>query len=283
MPQPTQPAFEKMSEAEAKKYVEEMRTAITSAVDAGRQAYGRNLMEARARAAYAQSELAEYEEVREILAPLRDLPAQDRDYRMMDHLCRFYTAMRRMAEVDVKCAEQCLAQLDSPELAQTQPDALRFPQAADTIEFQTAGAELDAALLGFHWMRNELGIDMIMRAVLNEKAGEPIDAEDEARRDEHAANLRFEMREDQALLREVHGLANELQEAQVLGEWAEVNVLRLASVPQDVARGVLRDPHWAKLNGKARWVVELGRRAQAQPVLAPHFKVAERTALPYRQ
>lgn len=283
MPQPTQPAFDKMNEAEAKKYVEDMRTAITTAVDAGRQAYGRNLMEARHRAAYAETQLAEYVEVRSLLAPLRDLPAQDRDYRMMDYLCRFYTAMRRMAEVDVRCAEACLAQLESPELTQTQPDQLRFPRAADQVEFMAASAELDVALLGFHWMRNELGIDMIMRAVLNEKAGEPIDEADEAARDENAANLRFEMRENKELMREVHGLATELQEAQLLSEWAEVGLLRLVNVTSDVARGVLRDPHWAKLNGRAHLVVELGRRGQAHPVLAPFFKVAERTTLNHVQ
>lgn len=283
MTQQTRPAFEKMNEAEAKKYVEEMRTAITVAVDNGRAAFSRNLAEARTRAAYAENELAEYAEVRTLLAPLRDRPAQDRDYRMMDYLCRFYTAMRRMAEVDIRCAEQCLAQLESPDLVQTQPDQLRFPTAARTLDFMAASAELDTALLGFHWLRNEAGIDMVMRAVLNEKAGEPIDAAEEAERDERAASLRFEMRENKELMREVHGLANELQEAQVLAEWAEVNILRLVNVPPDVARNVLRDAYWSKLNGKASLVLDLGRRVQAHPALAPHFKVAERAALPYHQ
>ncbi|MFN3430843.1 MAG: hypothetical protein ACK46X_12920 [Candidatus Sericytochromatia bacterium] len=262
-----------MSEAEAKKKLEEATAALEKQITKGKAQFGIRIGQLQERLAALDAELADLDVRRAQLAPYQDHPEGAFHYQRIELLHRGNAHMRQALAIELACVEHNAQVLEvGPGATSVEKGENPFREPENDPAFLEARATSDMYLAGFHWVGLSPAIDAIMRVGVKEAALRVMDADQEQACLDRANRLKAAMQGDPELTMKVTRWAGELQEAALLLDWAKSALKRLANVPVAERKATFEDPDWAKLNGKALFLGSLAKQAQeAHPALAALF------------
>jgi hypothetical protein len=275
----TQNQEPEITEEEAKQHLADARAALDKEVKKAKQMFSQNIKLADDRLQFATKRLAETEETRDKVAEHKDHPEGQFHLYNLELLCRVYGATKTMMEIEKACNQTNLAIVESEE-PQENPV---FAIPAENAQYMEARARIDYHMGIFLWRSIIEGVDVVMRASLDQKAVNSQTDEEETWRQGNVAELKAAMAGDRELAVFVGQAGSELQETQALIEWAGSSLGTVRQLAPDAKKGYLEDADWAKLNAKVLYLTELTDKAQAFPTLAKHFPVPEPAPLPYEQ
>lgn len=262
-----------MSEAEAKKKLEEATAALEKQITKGKTQFATRIGQLQERLADLDAELADLDVRRTQLAAYQDHPEGAFHYQRIELLHRGNSHMRQALAIELACAEHNVQVLEvGPGATSVEKGENPFRDPENDPAFLEARATSDMYLAGFHWVGLSPAIDAIMRVGVKEAALKVLDAEQEKACVDRANGLKAAMQGNPELTMKVTRWAGELQETALLLDWAKSALKRLASVPVAARKSTFEDPDWAKLNGKALFLGSLAKQAQeAHPALAALF------------
>lgn len=264
---------------EAQKKLTEAQGQLENKVAKLKKQFAYNLKLAQDREAYATKELATIEAVQKKLAAFRQHLAGSHHFNNMALLSRVYQGVKELMAIEIAAHQHNLALLEAGTLEENPP----FKVPAEDAEYIEARCKLDLALALFHWIQNAEGIDVLMRAAVNEMVIDCQSLEEEDMRHQRAYELQSTLMRDREWAKTLGQLGLELQEARALIEWAQSNLKAIAKLPADARKHAVTDPDWAKLNAKVLFLGDIFQRFQAFPQLAKYFPKPEPTPLPYEQ
>lgn len=264
---------------EAQKRLTEAQGQLENKVAKLKKQFAYNLKLAQDREAYATKELATIDAVQKKLAAFRQHLAGSHHFNNMALLSRVYQGVKEMMAFEIAAHQHNLALLEAGTLEENPP----FKVPAEDAEYIEARCKLDLALALFHWIQNAEGIDVLMRAAVNEMVIDCQSLEEEDMRHQRAYELQSTLMRDREWAKTLGQLGLELQEARALIEWAQSNLKAIAKLPADARKHAVSDPDWAKLNAKVLFLGDIFQRFQAFPQLAKYFPKPEPTPLPYEQ
>ncbi|MFN3429788.1 MAG: hypothetical protein ACK46X_07530 [Candidatus Sericytochromatia bacterium] len=280
---PTAPTPDKPKELtpeEAKQKLADTQGALSAQVAKLKKQFTYNQKLAQDRLDFAVKELATIEGIQKKLAAFRQHLAGSHHFNNMSLLARVYEAVKEMMTIELAAHQHNLEVLESESPLEEKP-AFRVP--VEDAEYLEARCKLDLALVLFHWIQNAEGIDVIMRATVNEMAIDCRDLEEEDMRHQRAYEMQSTLMRDREWAKTLGQIGLELQETRALIEWAQSNLKSIASLPAQARKHAVSDADWAKLNAKVLFLGDIFQRMQAFPALAKHFPKPEPTPLPYEQ
>lgn len=282
-PAPAKPAAsaKPLTPEEAKQKLAEAQGSLTSQVAKLKKQFAYNQKLAQDRLDYATKELATIEAVQKKLAAFRQHLAGSHHFNNMSLLGRVYEGVREMMTIELAAHTHNLELLEAASETVEEAPAFRVP--IEEAEYLEARCKLDLALVLFHWIQNAEGVDVLMRATVNEMAIDCQSLEEEDMRHQRAYELQSTLMRDREWAKTLGQLGLELQETRALIEWAQSNLKSIAQLPAQARKHAVSDPDWAKLNAKVLFLGDIFQRMQAFPQLAKYFPKPEPTPLPYEQ
>lgn len=275
-PNATKSPDSKEAMQEAQKQLEELKGQLTQATKLAQDSIAPALKVARERLQEAEGQLQATSALREQLEPHKANPSAAEHYERMRLLEQMYAQMKAYAHAEIQVWEKNLAQLASVPVNGTVEDftspaepELCLP-AADP-NYLLHRTLLDVALLAYHWHRNRVAIDAILRAAGKEtRAFEP-DAETEATLAGKVNELRQLAASDMELAMLLGSLAASFEETFALLDWGQSSAKTLAQLPAAARKSSLEDPDWAKLNGGLTHLLDVRNRVAKKPSLVALF------------
>lgn len=268
---------EEMTDEEGRAFLEEQMVHVEKLAGKAKARFAMVIKTAQDRLTYADEQLAKIDEVRSKLAEHQDDPEGRYHGINMELLHRVFTATKRMMEIQIHCAKHNMEA--SENLNPLEETRLMFPE--DSAEFMEARSRADVCMTLFYWNDMLHGIDAILRVTVDETAIDSQSEEEEEARKKFADELREAMKADKNLAMLVQQLGNELHETTALLDWAKDTLRSLKDLPAETKRSLLQDPDWAKVNGKAVLLGELGAKVKDYPILAQLIPEVEQAPLPF--
>jgi hypothetical protein len=268
-----------MSEEEAKQKLAELQAQLEKQVAKAKQVFGQNVKLADERHKYASEKLAEIEELRDQLKAHED--SEEGKFHLLNTelLVRVFGAMKTMMEIEKSAALANIAIVESEQVLQEPTYAVPAKNAL----FLEARSILDYHLGQFMWLSNLDGIDLLLRAAVNQPAIGNFDADETAQREAEVQALKQAMAADRNLAMFVGQFGSELQEAHSLLQWGASSLTTVKKLAPEAKKGYLEDNDWAKLNAKVVLLCEVAEKAQPFAALAKFFPLPEATPVPYEQ
>lgn len=238
---------------------------------AAMRAFSHNILLLQDRIQHANGQLAGLEARLDEIQPL--LPHPDARFLLGQTALeiRVYESFRLLLEADLDVNAYNLELAEHPERLVRQ----RFRQTPLSVAYQEAKARLDLALAWYYWSVRIEGIDLAMRAMMNEHVIPPPSPEEAARRTASARELRARLMPDRDAAMLLASLAGGFAETRDLLQWGLDTLPELDVESLEKRRAVLQRPEWAKLNGKLQFLTALWEKAARHPQLAAIFPAPE--------
>jgi hypothetical protein len=267
-----------LTEKQAREKLAQSEANVARQTRVAQRAFSHNVMLARDRLEFAKSQrtmllarLAEAE-------PLRGHPDADFVYFQTQLLLSIYASVQKLMEIDLDCHAYNLELTETPSLL----DGEDFRVPAKFLTYLEARGRLDVALAYYYWTSLVDGIDVVLRAGLNERAAEVRSEEEETKRAAAAEELRASFKTDRETAMMVGSLAAGFKEALGLMEWACTALPALDTRNATTKRELLGDIRWAKLNGKVQTLLgDVSKRTHTYPALARLFPPPDVSSLSF--
>ncbi|MEB3284845.1 MAG: hypothetical protein VKN33_06125 [Candidatus Sericytochromatia bacterium] len=261
---------------EAQVQLQNLKGHLSEATKAATDAISPALQAAQGRLAEAQEGLAAATDMRQKLEAFRQEPALSEDYDRMVLLERLYTQMKVFASAEIGIWERNLARLnaipqDGSVEDYTEPSVSELVMPASDPEYLLHRTLLDVAMLGYHWHRNRMAIDVVLRAAGNELRSFRANEAGETHLTAQANILREAASRDRELAMALGSLGSVFEETYALLDWGQTAAETLAQLPVGARNESLADADWAKLNGGLVTLLEINKRVANQPLLAKLF------------
>jgi hypothetical protein len=189
-------------------------------------------------------------------------------------VAEIYLQFGRMKEREIAVYQESINLVDNlgPLDVEPPPAVPRFPIVAEDLAYLEARARYHTITLTYHWLRNRLGLEVILRATGYEPAvtGNEVWETEVTRR---ADALRAAMKGDKDFMILAGKLGSELNDARALLDWGRGSLRTVGQLPDGPRRKALEDPDWAKLNGAMQVVLDAPERAKTFPALEQAFNL----------
>jgi hypothetical protein len=252
---------------EARRKLEETRARLGGQVNQAKEQFAGMAAALEIRLTYVKSAQAKVEAVRQDLSAKRNDPVALYHYASMDALSKFYGETRRAIEIQLACYRANIALFDAPTLPEN--PSLLFPQ--QDPDYLESNVKQDYYLALFHWVRNAIGIDLVLRIATEHVVFEHDTPGQAAMREAQTDEIQEAMSEDAKLENLVNLLGAEFKASWMYLDWAENNLKRLPKLSPVDRLKLLSDADWAKLGAKAEFLGGLYDRVKGHPVLARYF------------
>jgi hypothetical protein len=252
-----------------------VRQELTAARAEAIQTVERQLAAAKGRIQFAQGERSTTADLHSRLGLAEQTGEVQEMHTRLGLLVNVYAEMEKANQILADVHQQNLEFFNGiPELTQDQAINVSgaYQAAHEDLRYIEARARLDVAMLRYHWFRQRLALDLLLRVHFNERALEAA-GEMDATQAHKARELQSQMAQNKDLMVLVGKLASDVQEAQALMDWAVSSVHDFDVLPQEVKSVRLADRDWAVLNGKLNVLMNLAQRVADMPALAQHFPI----------
>jgi hypothetical protein len=211
---------------------------------------------------------------RDAAEPVKDTVAGLEAFARASLVAEIYLQLGRMKEREIAVYQESVNLVDGlgPLDVEPPPSVPKFPVVADDLAYLEARARFHTVTLTYHWLRNRLGLEVILRATGFEPAvtGNELWESEITKR---ADALRNAMKGDKEFMILAGKLGSELNEARALLDWGRGSLRTVGQLPEGPRRKALADTDWAKLNGAVQVVLDAPDRAKTFPALEQAFNL----------
>jgi hypothetical protein len=266
------PAEQQKLLEEAKQKFEAAKGQLDRKADKAKDAWSHKIAELRKELEEAAAIQADAAAKRDAAEATKDTPEGLEIHARMSLVSEIHLQLGRMKEREIAVYQQCLDLLAGvgPLDRDPPPAVPSFPAVQDDLAYLEARARYHTITLTYHWLRNRLGLEVLLRATGNEPAvtGNELWEGEVTKR---ADALRNAMKGDKDFMILVGKLGAELNDARALLDWGRSSLRTMSQLPEGPRRKALQDPDWAKLNGAMEVVLDAPERAKTFPALDQSF------------
>jgi hypothetical protein len=271
---PLSPAEQQKLLEEAKQKFEAAKGQMDRNASKARDAWNAKIQELRKELEDAAKIQADAAAKRDAAEPHKDRPEGLEMFARMSLVAEIYLQFGRMKEREIAVYQESINLVDNlgPLDVEPPPAVPRFPIVAEDLAYLEARARYHTITLTYHWLRNRLGLEVILRATGYEPAvtGNEVWETEVTRR---ADALRAAMKGDKDFMILAGKLGSELNDARALLDWGRGSLRTVGQLPDGPRRKALEDPDWAKLNGAMQVVLDAPERAKTFPALEQAFNL----------
>lgn len=277
---PTKPQDNKDAMKEAQQQYENLKGQLKQATKAAHDSIAPALQTARERLQEAETQLAAASDMRQQLEPHKQNLMILEDYERMTLLERLYTQAKVFALSEIEVWERNLKHLndvpqDGTMADYTDPTVSELVLPASDPNYLLQRTLLDVAMLAYHWHRNRMAIDIVLRAAGKELRTFKPNEQGELHLAEQARILREAAATNMELAMLLGSLGASFEETYALFEWGQSSAETLSQLPPAVRKERLEDTDWAKLNGGLVALLDVPARVAQQPLLVKLFSEAD--------
>ncbi|MDB5099362.1 MAG: hypothetical protein JWM80_3783 [Cyanobacteria bacterium RYN_339] len=269
---PPSPAEQQKMLEEAKQKFDAAKSQMDRSAGKARDAWNAKIQTLRKEVEEASVILADASAKRDESEAIKDTPAGLEVNARASLVAEIYLQLGRMKEREIAVYQECVTIIDNlgPLDVEPPPAVPRFPSVADDLAYLEARARFHTITLTYHWLRNRLGLEVILRATGNEPAvtGNEVWETEVTQR---AETLRNAMQGDKDFMILAGKLGSELNESRALLEWGRGSLRTLGQLPEGPRRKALDDTDWAKVNGALQVVLDAPERSKTFPALEKSF------------